>query len=179
MKKKILISIFFVAILIAPLSSATKICENIVDMSDPQLLSNIKYESLEVFLEIDGSGCNINVDVSIKNVGSETESVTFCCGPGGGFEVYNKHDIRIRLYPKVTTQMEWEATLQPSETKLLLSESIILPLGTYKIIGFAECASGDLYSEPVTIKIPKSKTRNLPIFNFLENYPIFQFLLKL
>jgi hypothetical protein len=178
MIKRILISMFFVTILILPLSATTILSEKIVT-EEEWLTNNNNEQTLKVILNINGSDGDYEINVSMINNGSETVDVTFTRSPLGGFYVYNKINKVVYHAPELFTTPIIELTLQPGQSEKLFDYSGRLPLPgrSYTIKGYAALQGGEIYSEPETITLAKSKS--LHSFNFLELFPFLTWLLNL
>lgn len=134
--------------------------------------------SLEVTVEVTGSGRVYDISTYISNNGDDQAIVTFICIPGGGYEIYNKNGKMVYFEPQFVWWALWDLNLEPGQTELLYSgvwhgvdlHRRILPSGDYSIKGVGYSEDGDIFSEPVNIYL--SKTRNKCTLDFLNQFPL-------
>jgi hypothetical protein len=174
--KKIMVGIIFTTLILLFLPTATFAYEN-VSINNSQT-------SLEVSLEITGSGRTYDISTYINNNGDEQVTVTLICLPGGGFVIYNKNEKMVYHVPKSVFWVVWELTLDPGQTEEIYSGTwkgvddygIKLPSGDYSVIGVVFTVEGDIFSEPVNLHLEKTKNTN--ILEFLNHFPMLENLLS-
>jgi hypothetical protein len=166
--KKVVIGFTMILLLLLPV---TTFANESVSIKNSQ-------SSLEVTVEVTGSGRVYDISTYIRNNEDEQVIVTFICMPGGGYEIYNKNGKMVYFEPQFVWLVLWDLTLEPGQTELLYSSiwhgvdlyKRILPSGDYSIKGVGYSEDGDIFSEPVNIYLPK--TRNKCTLDFLNQFPL-------
>ena len=174
--KKIVIGIIVILLLL--LLPVTTFANESISIKNSQ-------SSLEVTVEVTGSGRVYDISTYISNNGDEQVTVTFICMPGGGYEIYNKNGKMVYFEPILVWWVLWDITLEPGQTKELYTSTwkgvniygIRLPSGDYSIKGVGYSEDGDIFSEPVNIYLPK--TRNKCALDFLNQFPLLVIFLSL
>jgi len=170
--KKIFVEIIFVTIILLFLPAATFAYENVS-------IKNSQF-SLEVSVEVTGSGRTYHIATYISNDGDEQVTVMLICMPGGGFEIYNQNEELVYNSPKYVWWIMWELSLAAYQTEEIFNETWNgvdndwknLPSGNYSVRGVVFTDGGDIFSEPVDIYLEKAKSKN--ILRFLEQFPLLQ-----
>jgi hypothetical protein len=174
--KKIFTGIFVIIILLS--------LTNITYAYEPELNGNNESD-LEITLDVNGSYRKFQIKTKVTNLGDEPINARFSCMPGGGYEVYNKNNKKVYFEPMLVWWTILELYLEPGETKTLYSDvwfgrnmnGFRLPSGEYSIIGFAYMVGGKVSTDPIYIKIPK--TRDRIGLDFLDQFPLLERLLSL
>jgi hypothetical protein len=175
--KKIFVGIIFITILLLFLPADTFAYENVS-------IKNSQF-SLEVTVEVAGSGRIYHITTYISNNGDEQITVRLICMPGGGFEIYNQNEEMVYHVPKLVWLIVWDLSLDPGQTEEMYSETWKgvdnygrkLPSGDYSVRGIAFTDDGDILSEPVNIHLEKAKSTY--ILKFLNHFPLLERLLSL
>jgi len=134
--------------------------------------------TLEVTVEVIGSGRTYHITTYISNTGEEQVIVTLICMPGGGFVIKNQNEEEVYHAPKYVYWIVWDLTLNPGQTKEIYNETWTgldddwkkLPCGDYLVRGVVFTDKEDIFSEPVTIHLEKVK--NMHISEFLSHFPL-------
>ena len=187
MKKK-LIGIFVCALLIItvlPVSGTASVFENVSVKDNKKTTNKNSLSSLEVSIDIEGSGRIFYIKTYITNTGSEPVIIELSGLPGGGFEIYNQNGDKVYHAPKYVLLIVWDLTLLPDQTETMYfdlwaginDDGNRLPPGDYSVKGFVSTTDGFIYGEPENIHL--SKAKNSYTFNFLASFPLLSRLLNL
>ena len=169
--KKTFVGIFFITILLLFLPTTIFAYEN-VPIKNSQL-------SLEVSVEVTGSGRTFDIVTCISNNGNETVTIMIPNIPGGGFVIYDG-EWSVYYAPHFFFPDVWYLTLDPGQSQEMYSETWKgvddsgnkLPSGDYSVIGFVDAEGRRIYSEPVGIHLEEANSP-LPPVMWTEDFSTF------
>jgi len=183
--KYVFIVSIFTAIMLVSVSVTALVFENVSVKDNKKTTNKNSLSSLEVSIDIEGSGRIFYIKTYITNTGPEPVIIELNGLPGGGFEIYNQNGDKVYHAPKYVLLIVWDLTLLPDQTETMYfdlwaginDDGNWLPPGDYSVKGFVSTTDGFIYGEPENIHL--SKAKNSYTFNFLASFPLLSRLLNL